>query len=113
MDNDSKHVLMQYLYRMAEKAGIEGATQVSFRKREGLLLQLKNRDHDAWFVITRLFEAFIREDRISKDKEKKDSAFPLWNSEHAAAEKEKVLAEQDLITFCRQRGIPVGVGVVS
>ncbi len=109
MDNDSKNVLMQYLYRMSEKAGIDGASQVSFRKREGLLAQLKSRDHDAWFVITRLFEAFLREDRISNDREKKESAFSLWSSEHAAAEKEKVQAEQDLIVFCRAREIPVGL----
>ena len=109
MDNDSKNVLMQYLYRMSEKAGIEGGSQVSFRKREGLLLQLKNRDHDAWIVISRLFDAFLREDRISNDREKKESAFTLWSSEHAAAEKEKVQAEQDLITFCRMRDIPIGL----
>lgn len=111
MENDSKNVLMQYLYRLAERAGIEGADQVNFRKREGLLLQLKSRDHEAWYVISRLFDAFMREDRLNNDREKKEKAFPLWSSEHAAAEREKVQAEHELVTFCKTNGIPVGVAV--
>ena len=102
---------MQYLYRLAERAGIEGADQVSFRKREGLLAQLRTKDHEAWFIITKLIDAFMREDRISNDREKKEKAFPLWSSEHATAEKDKVQAELDLISYCKNKGIPVGVPV--
>ena len=113
MENDSKNVLMQYLYRLAEHAGIEAPEQVSFRKREGLLAQLKVKDPDAWYVISQLIDAFLKEDRLMNDREKKERAFPLWSSEHAAAEREKVHAEQQLISFCKSRGLPVGVTVIE
>ena len=108
MDNDSKNVLMQYLYRFAEHEKIEGWGLVSFKKREALLAPLKTRNHDAWVTISNLINAFIKEDRISNDREKKEKAFPLWESEHAQAEKDKVKAELELINYCKEHHIPVG-----
>jgi hypothetical protein len=108
MDNDSKNVLMQYLYRFAEHEGIPDATQVSFKKREGLMESLKDKNYEAWLVMSNLIEAFIREDRLVNDREKKEKAYPLWESEHATAEKEKVKAEQFLIQYCKDKHITVG-----
>jgi hypothetical protein len=108
MNNDTKDLLMQYLYRIGEHFGIENGVGVSFRRRGELLAKLKEADEDAWTVISNLIEAFIKEDRITNDKEKFDQARLLWQGEHAAAEKEKVEAEMMLIHFCRERGIPVG-----
>lgn len=108
MDNDAKNVLMQYLYRLAEHEGISEANQVSFKKRQGLLEQLKGKNYNAWAVIANLMETFLREYRIANDQEKKDKAFTLWQSEHATAEKDKVRAEQALISYCREHNIPVG-----
>jgi len=59
-------------------------------------------------VITALFDAFIKADRIQNDKEKYDKARVLWDAEHAAAEKEKVDAEMLLIKFCKSNSIAVG-----
>jgi hypothetical protein len=113
MENDSKIILMQYLSRFAEHEGIPDADQVSFKKREALLDKLKEKNHEAWVVITNLFNAFIKEDRLNNDREKKEKAFPLWQSEHATAEKEKVEAEQELIQFCKEKHIPVGLAQQS
>ena len=108
MDNDTKNVLMQYLYRFAEHYEIAEATAASFKKRSGLMDQLKEKDNAAWLVISELFDAFIRFDRIVNDKEKYEKARPLWDSEHSAAEKEKVKAEMRLIEFCKTQHIAVG-----
>jgi hypothetical protein len=109
MDNDSKTILMQYLYRFAEHYNIESVSPVSFKKRNDLLDKLKTTDHDAWVVIESLFNAFIKEDRIKNDKEKWEKARILWETEHAEAEHEKVAAETLLIKFCKANKIPVGV----
>jgi hypothetical protein len=108
MTNDTKDLLMQYLNRFADHYEINSATPVSFKKRSDLLDKLKEREKTAWVVMTALFDAFIKSDRIQNDKEKYDKARVLWESEHAAAEKEKVTAEMHLIEFCKANHIPVG-----
>jgi hypothetical protein len=108
MENDTKDLLMQYLYRVTEHYGINTAVPVTFRKRGELLDALRQHDQEAWTVITALIDAFIKEDRITNDKEKFDKARVLWESERAAAEKEKVHAEMLLIKFCKDHSIPVG-----
>ena len=107
MDNEVKSLLMEYLRRFADHYEIN-ASATSFKKRTEVLDQLKNRDHNAWVVITELIDAFIREDRVRNDKEKYEKARLLWDSEHASAEKEKVRAEMQLIDFCKEQGITVG-----
>jgi hypothetical protein len=108
MTNDTKDVLMQYLYRLASHFEIPGSDQVSFKKRTELLARLGEKNGEAQIVINRLIEAFIKADRIQNDKEKYDKARVLWDAEHAAAEKEKVDAEMLLIKFCKANSIPVG-----
>lgn len=108
MDNDTKNVLMQYLYRFAEHYEIPTNDMISFKKRGDLLDKLKVKSEDALVVINSLFDAFIKADRIQNDKEKYDKARVLWDSEHAAAEKEKVDAEMRLIKFCKSNDITVG-----
>jgi len=108
MENDTKNVLMQYLFRFAEHYDIPNTGLVSFKKRTDLLDKLKENDEDAATVITALFDAFIKEDRIKNDKEKYDKARVLWDAEHASAEKEKVDAEMLLIKFCKANSITVG-----
>src|SRR6187431_2436354 len=108
MENDTKNVLMQYLFRFAEHYDIPNTGLVSFKKRGDLLDQLKEKDNDAYVVIGALFDAFIKSDRITNDKEKFDKARVLWDAEHAASEKEKVDAEVQLIKFCKAHAIPVG-----
>lgn len=108
MSNDTKDLLMQYLYRIAEHYRIETGAGVSFRRRADLLAKVKEHDEEAWTVMSTLIDAFIKEDRITNDKEKFDQARVLWEGEHAAAEKEKVEAEMMLIHFCRDNVIPVG-----
>lgn len=108
MDNDKKNVLMQYLYRFAEHYNIPQGELCSFKKRSDLLDKLKQKDAEAWGVMDALFNAFIKSDRITNDKEKYDKARLLWDAEHAAAEKEKVQAEMLLIRFCKKHAIPVG-----
>lgn len=108
MENDTKNVLMQYLFRFAEHYDIPNTGLISFKKRSELLDKLKEKDEDACTVITALFDAFIKEDRIKNDKEKYDKARVLWDAEHAAAEKEKVDSEMLLIKFCKANSITVG-----
>lgn len=108
MVNDTKNILMQYLYRLAEHYQIEGAEMISFKKRAELFDKLKEKDQNALLVISALFDAFLKADRIQNDKEKFDKARLLWDSEHAAAEREKVEAEMRLIQFCKSESIPVG-----
>ena len=108
MENDTKNVLMQYLYRFAEHYEIPTNELISFKKRGDLLDKLKEKNNDALVVITALFDSFIKADRIMNDKEKYDKARVLWDSEHAAAEKEKVDAEMLLIKFCKTNSITVG-----
>jgi len=108
MENDTKNVLMQYLYRFAEHFEIPNTDLISFKKRSDLLDKVKEKDADAAVVITALFDAFIKEDRIKNDKEKFDKARVLWDAEHAAAEKEKVDAEMLLIKYCKANSIVVG-----
>lgn len=108
MTNDTKDLLMQYMQRIAGHFEIENATQVSFRQREGLLESIKAKSPAAFAVMDRLITAFIKEDRIVNDKEKFDKARTLWESEHAAAEHEKVEAEKLLIDFLKTEHIPVG-----
>src|SRR5688572_21564265 len=105
MENDTKNLLMQYLYRFAEHFDIPDATNVSFKKRTQLLDKLQEKNKEAWLVINHLFETFIKADRIQNDKEKYDKARVLWESEHADAEKEKVNAEMHLIQFCKDQHI--------
>ena len=109
MTNDKKDILMQYLYRFANHYGISESQSYSFKKRGDLLDKLKESNHDAWVIVNTLFEAFIKADRIENDKEKFDKARPLWDTEHAAAEHEKVNAEMHLINFCKSEKIAVGV----
>ncbi len=108
MTNDTKNILMQYLYRFAEHYQISEATLTSFKKRSDLLDKLKEKNNEAWVVISKLFDAFIQFDRIENDKEKYDKARVLWESEHAKAEKEKVNVELMLIKFCKEHSIVVG-----
>jgi|GEM_PF-1704981 len=108
MENDTKNVLMQYLFRFAEHYDIPNTGLISFKKRAELLDGLKKKDENACTVITALFDSFIKEDRIKNDKEKFDKARVLWDAEHAAAEKEKVDAEMLLIKFCKSNSITVG-----
>jgi hypothetical protein len=107
MENEAKTLLMEYLARFAEHYEIRDAA-TSFKKRADVLDKLKAKDHNAWVVISALIDAFIREDRVRNDKEKYEKARPLWDAEHAAAEKEKVQAEMQLIEFCKASGITVG-----
>lgn len=108
MDNDTKNVLMQYLYRFAEHYEIGNTDLIGFKKRTDILDKLKEKNNDAQIVMNVLFDAFIKADRIQNDKEKYDKARVLWDSEHAAAEKEKVDAEMQLIKFCKANSILVG-----
>lgn len=108
MENDTKNVLMQYLYRFAEHYNIPASEMVSFKKRSELLEKLSEKNKEAFVVISELFEAFIKADRIQNDKEKYNKARLLWDSEHANAEKEKVEAEMQLIAFCKSHAIAVG-----
>jgi hypothetical protein len=108
MDNDTKNLLMQYLGRLAEHYQVESYTSYTFKRRNELLEKLGEKDKDAFTVAESLFNAFIKQDRIANDKEKFDKARVLWEAEHAAAEKEKVQAEMQLIKYCKQVGIPVG-----
>lgn len=108
MENDTKNVLMQYLYRFAEHYDILNTDLISFKKRVDLLEKVKEKDENAATVITALFDAFIKADRIQNDKEKYDKARVLWDAEHAAAEKEKVDVEMLLIKFCKANSITVG-----
>ena len=108
MDNDKKNVLMQYLYRFAEHYEIPQGELSSFKKRSDLMDKLKAKDVDAWNVIDALFNAFIKSDRITNDKEKFDKARVLWDAEHAAAEKEKVHTEMLMVQFCKKNSIPIG-----
>ena len=108
MDNDTKDLLMQYLGRYAEHYNIENFSQVTFKKRNDLLEKLRDKDGDAYAVLENLFNCFIKEDRIKNDKEKFDKARVLWESEHAAAEKEKVAAEVKLIQFSKAHHIATG-----
>lgn len=108
MDNDTKDLLMQYLSRVAEHYHIKDAGTVTFKKRSGVLDKLKLEDNNAWVVVDELFNTFIKEDRIKNDKEKFDKARVLWEAEHAAAEKEKVHAEMQLVKFCKEQDIPIG-----
>ena len=109
MENDSKHVLMQYLYRFSTHFQIDNTAQVSFKKREVLLEQLKQKNHNAYVIMQSLIDAFLKADRISNDKEKYEKARTLWDAEHAAAEKDKVTAEMRMIEFCKEHHIPVGM----
>lgn len=108
MENDKKDLLMQYLHRFATHYGVEGATLVSFKRREDLLDKLKQKSPAAWQVIKQLIEAFIKSERIRSDREKFDRARLLWDTEMAAAEHEKVTAEMQLVQFCKAESIAVG-----
>lgn len=108
MTNDTKDLLMQYLQRIAGHYEIDNAAQISFRQRDVILESLKSKAPAAFAVMDRLITAFIKEDRITNDKEKYDKARTLWESEHAAAEHDKVEAEKLLIDFLKSEHIPVG-----
>jgi ribosomal protein L17 len=112
MTNDKKDILMQYLYRFADHFTIENAHTVSFKKRQELMAALQQKDHNAWVIVNNLFETFIKADRIDNDKEKFDKARPLWEKEHAEAEKDKVQAEMLLIDYCKKEQIQVGAQAV-
>lgn len=109
MENDTKDLLMQYLYRISEHYELQGTGTVGFKKRALLLEQLKAKHPDAWKVMDELFNAFIRADRILNDKEKFDKARVLWEAERASSEKDKVSAELHLVEFCKKNGIAVGI----
>lgn len=108
MTNDTKNLLMQYLYRFAKHYKIPDAAAVTFKKRSELLDKLKEKDNNAWVIINTLFDAFIKSDRIQNDKEKYDRARILWEDENTAAIKEKVNAEMSLVKFCKDNGITIG-----
>ena len=99
---------MQYLGRFAEHYEIKDFATYSFKKRNGLMDSLKEKNKDAWVIVNALFDAFLKFDRIENDKEKYDKARVLWEAEHAAAEKEKVEAEMHLVQFCKAHSIPIG-----
>lgn len=107
MENEVKSLLMEYLSRFTEHYKITGGA-TSFKKRAEILDRLKSTHHNAWVIMNGLIDAFIKEDRVRNDKEKYEKARPLWDAEHAAAEKEKVHAEVLFINFCKEQGIPVG-----
>lgn len=108
MENDTKDLLMQYLYRISEHYELSGTATVSFKKRALLLEQLKAKHPEAWKVMDELFNAFIKADRILNDKEKFDKARVLWEAERASSEKDKVTAELHLVQFFKEKGIAVG-----
>ena len=54
MENDTKNVLMQYLYRFAEHYDISTSELVSFKKRNDLLEKLGAKNKDALVVISAL-----------------------------------------------------------
>lgn len=108
MTNDTKDLLMQYLQRIALHYNIENATQVSFRQRDVLLESIKIKSPDATAVMQELISSFIKEDRITNDKEKYDKARTLWESERAEAEKNKVKAEIEFVKFCKEHSIQIG-----
>ncbi len=108
MTNETKDLLMQYLYRFADHYQITGSATLSFKKRSELLDQLKTANEEAFKVINTLFDAFLIEDRIMSDTEKKTKKPEHWNEEFLKAEKKKVEAEMKLVEFCKNHHIPVG-----
>lgn len=112
MTNDTKNLLMQYLYRFANHYGIQETSVISFKKRNELLEKLKEKDNNAWVTLNGLFDAFIKSDRIQNDKEKYDKARILWDGENTEALKEKVNAEVNVVKFCKENNIPMG-GLVT
>lgn len=108
MTNDTKNLLMQYLYRFATHYNMPDPSLITFKKRNELLERLKEKDNNAWAVINSLFDAFVKSDRIQNDKEKYDKARVLWDSENTEALKEKVNAEVNLVKFCKDNDIALG-----
>jgi hypothetical protein len=108
MTNDTKNLLMQYLYRFASHYEIQDASLITFKKRSDLLDKLKEKDNNAWVTMNSLFDAFIKSDRILNDKEKYDKARILWDGENTEALKEKVHAEIELVKFCKENDIALG-----
>jgi hypothetical protein len=113
MTNETKDLLMQYLFRFAEHYKIASNPALSFKKRNELLEKLQAAEPRAHSVISKLFEAFFIEDRIANDVEKKEKKSDHWHAEYAQAEKNKVEAEMEFVKFCRTEKIPVGGVVVE
>ena len=108
MTNETKDLLMQYLYRFADHYQISSQGTLPFKKRNELLDQLKVANSEAHKVIHTLFDSFLTEDRIMNDAEKKSKKPDHWNEEFLNAEKKKVEAEMNLVKFCKDHQIPVG-----
>ena len=113
MTNETKDLLMKYLFRVAEHYKVAANPALSFKKRGELLEKLEAAHADAHQVISRLIDAFLAEDRIANDLEKKEKKAEHWHSEYAQAERNKVEAEMDFVKFCRNEKIPVGGLVVE
>ena len=113
MTNETKDLLMRYLSRVADHYKISNTPAISFKKRNDLLDKLRNVDEGAYKVINELFEAFLVEDRILNDTEKKEKKADHWNEEFLKAEKNKVNSEMKFVEFCKTEKIPVGGVVVE
>jgi hypothetical protein len=113
MTNETKDLLMQYLFRVAEHYQINKNPQLSFKKRNELLEKLQVTDKEAFTVTNGLFESFLTEDRIRNDNEKKEKKPEHWNEEFIKAEKNKVEAEMNFVKFCKAQKIPLGGVIVE
>ena len=98
---------MQPLYKIAEHNGLQDVALVSFKKRNKLLEQLKEKNSDAWTTISSFIDSQIKTDRIENDKEKQQKNVVQWNAEIVAAEVEKTAAEERLKEFCKNNNIAI------
>jgi len=113
MTNETKDLLMRYLSRIAEHYKISNTPAISFKKRNDLLEKVRSASEEAYNVVNNLFDAFLVEDRILNDVEKKEKKAEHWNEEFLKAEKSKVSAEMKFVEFCKTEKIPVGGVVVE
>ncbi len=113
MTNETKDLLMRYLSRIAEHFKISNTPAISFKKRNDLLEKLRTQSESAYNVVNDLFEAFLVEDRIMNDTEKKEKKAEHWQEEFLKAEKNKVQAEMKFVEYCKTEKIPVGGVVVE
>ncbi|MES2681686.1 MAG: hypothetical protein V4635_17455 [Bacteroidota bacterium] len=105
MTNDTKNLLMQPLYKIAEHNGLKNDAPPSFKKRNTLLEPLKEKNPEAWAVINNFLESNIKFDRIQNDKEKQTKNNAHWAAELALAEKETNSADERLKAFCASQNI--------
>jgi hypothetical protein len=107
MTNESKNLLMQPLYKIADHNGLNSDVPASFKKRSTLLEPLKAKNPEAWAVINNFIEAHIKLDRIQNDKEKQTKNNAHWASELALAEKETEVANEALKAFGADQNIAI------